>query len=139
MLEQHLRDAALEKVISHFVHNKGWVAEPETKCLKMLWEGLFFLFWHSDKSAYQRDAALKISALYTQIGEPNTNKSQSSLTKADLNLRQQKWFETFMFSCNKHWDKVDNFRIDKFLMLMRFQFAQVFQQLKINNYDKESV
>ena len=33
-----------------------------------------------------------------------------------------------------HWNKVDNFRIDKFLMLLRYMFCQVLSYLKSSNY-----
>lgn len=36
-----------------------------------------------------------------------------------------------------HWDKVDNYRIDKYLMFMRYQFNAVLQFLKTHNYLKE--
>jgi len=36
-----------------------------------------------------------------------------------------------------HWDKVDNFRIDKFLMFLRFQFNQVLAFMKQSNYEPE--
>jgi len=34
--------------------------------------------------------------------------------------RQKEWFEAFFYIANLHWDKVDNYRIDKFLMFLRF-------------------
>jgi hypothetical protein len=33
----------------------------------MLWEGLFFMFWHADKSVYQRDVSLKIAKIVTEL------------------------------------------------------------------------
>ena len=35
---------------------------------------------------------------------------------------KKQWFEGFLHIFNLHWDKVDNFRIDKYLMFLRFQF-----------------
>lgn len=35
------------------------------------------------------------------------------------------WFDQFLFIVNQHWDKVDNFRIDKFLMFLRFMFNEL--------------
>lgn len=42
------------------------------------------------------------------------------------------WFEQFLFIVNQHWDKVDNFRIDKFLLFLRFMFNQLLKFLKEN-------
>lgn len=41
-----------------------------------------------------------------------------------------------MYIFNKHWDKVDNFRIDKYLMLVRSIFSAVFTVLKTTGYKK---
>ena len=35
----------------------------------MLWEGLFFMFWHADKSLYQRDVSLKIAKILVDLGD----------------------------------------------------------------------
>lgn len=42
-----------------------------------------------------------------------------------------------MYVCNMHWDKVDNFRIDKYLMLLRMQLKEVLDMLKVAAYKKE--
>lgn len=45
----------------------------------------------------------------------------SQISKQSGAIQKQKaWFEAFLYIFNKHWDLVDNFRIDKFLMLVRF-------------------
>jgi hypothetical protein len=38
---------------------------------------------------------------------------------------------------NLHWDKVDNYRIDKYLMFLRFQLHEVLLFLKTNDYNEE--
>ena len=52
---------------------------------------------------------------------------------------KQKWFESFLYIFNLRWDKVDNFRIDKFLMLLRMMFSQVLSYLKSASYDSGSI
>jgi hypothetical protein len=37
----------------------------------MMWEGLFYMFWHSDKMVYQRETAVKIAALLTVLPPKN--------------------------------------------------------------------
>lgn len=34
------------------------------------------------------------------------------------------WIDAFLYIFTKHWNKVDNFRIDKFLMLIRMQIEE---------------
>lgn len=42
-----------------------------------------------------------------------------------------------MYIFNKHWNKVDNFRIDKYLLLIRRMFNAIISVLKNNKYDEE--
>lgn len=84
-------------------------------------------YWHSDKLPYQSELAQKIAKLFTLIGEK-------------LGLEKQKeWFEQFLYIFNLHWDKVDNYRIDKYLMFIRFQLHEVLHFLKKHDYAKETV
>jgi hypothetical protein len=53
--------------------------------------------------------------------------------------RQKAWFEAFLHIANLHWDKVDNYRIDKYLMFLRYQLHEVLQFLKEHSYDEEKV
>ena len=66
------------------------------------------MFWHADKSVYQRETSMKISKIMEQI--------------KDFQHKRQ-WFQAAIYILNKHWDKVDNFRIDKFLALLRHLFS----------------
>ena len=49
---------------------------------------------------------------------------------------KKQWFEGFTFIFNMHWNKVDNYRIDKYLSFLRFMFGQSLQFLKDNQYSK---
>lgn len=44
-------------------------------------------------------------------------------------MRKTEWFEQFLYIINKHWNRVDNFRIDKFLALIRFYFNALLEFL----------
>ena len=44
-----------------------------------------------------------------------------------------------MYIFNKHWDKVDNFRIDKYLMLVRATMNALFCELKEGKYAQEDL
>jgi len=82
------------------------------------------VFWHADKSVYQRETALKISKILEGIKSAE---------------RKQQWFQAGLYILNKHWDKVDNFRIDKFLALLRLLFAQVLTYVKEVHYGAAAV
>lgn len=53
--------------------------------------------------------------------------------------KKQQWFQAGLYILNKHWDKVDNFRIDKFLALLRHLFSQVLTYVKETQYDSATV
>lgn len=87
------------------------------------------MFWHSDKSVYQRDTSLKIAAILVNL----------SPEERQWSPRQKQWFESCLYIFNKHWDKVDNFRIDKYLMLVRNIFNAAFQIFKRTDYDQQDM
>ena len=66
------------------------------------------VIWHADKSVYQRECCAKIASI------------MDSLTDID---RKKEWFAQFMYIFNLNWDKLDNYRIDKYLMFLRFMFS----------------
>lgn len=88
---------------------------------------MYIDYWHSDKLAYQSEVAQKIAKLFTLIGEKHGIE------------KQKEWFEQFLYIFNLHWDKVDNYRIDKYLMFIRFQLHEVLHFLKKHEYDREKV
>jgi hypothetical protein len=45
---------------------------PRIKSLRMVWEGLFFMIWHSDKPHYQKECCEKISEIISGLN--NTTK-----------------------------------------------------------------
>jgi ribosomal RNA-processing protein 1 len=104
----------LEKLRTLLVNERVWFTDL-VKHSRMVWEGLFFMFWHADKDIYQRDVALKISALIGEI--------ESLPHWGD---KQKLWVESCFYILQMHWHKVDNFRINKFLMLIRFTVNQCF-------------
>ena len=72
------------------------------------------VFWHADKSQYQRETSIKISGIVGNI---------SGSTADEASERKKDWIEASLYIMNKHWHKVDNFRIDKFLALLRHMFS----------------
>lgn len=50
--------------------------------------------------------------------------------------QKMEWFDNFLYIFNSHWDRVDNYRIDKYLMFLRFMFSQALKFLKDGGYIK---
>ena len=55
----------------------------------------------------------------------------------EAETKRMLWFNAFIYIFNKHWNKIDNYRIDKYLMLLRFMIAENFKWLKSVGYDKK--
>jgi len=77
------------------------------------------VIWHSDKPVYQKECSEKIASVMSLFSSP---------------AHKQEWFENFIYIFNSHWDKVDNFRIDKYLMFLRFMMAQAMKFLQQEHY-----
>lgn len=71
---------------------------------------------------YQREAAVKIAALIKLLPPKNEDGSAHE----GLHPKQRQWIESMFYILNKHWERVDNFRIDKFLNLVRNLFNTLF-------------
>lgn len=80
------------------------------------------MIWHSDKLVYQKQCCEKIASIMSLLQTPQ---------------QKMEWFDNFLYIFNSHWDKVDNYRIDKYLMFLRFMFSQLLQFLKAQEYKKE--
>ena len=78
------------------------------------------MIWHSDKSLYQRECCEKIANIMDGLGDVE---------------RKKEWFTQFLYIFNLNWDKIDNYRIDKYLMFLRFQFKQLLKFLQKNQKD----
>jgi len=49
---------------------------------------------------------------------------EADIDDEEKETRQKQWIEAFLYIFCKHWNKVDNFRIDKFMMLVSLQLNQ---------------
>ena len=82
------------------------------------------MIWHSDKPQYQKECCEKISSIMENLQE---------------NGHKQEWFQAFIYVFNLHWNKVDNYRIDKFLMFLRMMFAQLVKYVKATSYSESAL
>lgn len=75
-----------------------------------LWKGLFFCMWMSDKPLTQEKLAESLASLL------------HSFDKKDVSIR---FYGAFLKIMGKEWFGIDQWRIDKFMMVMKV-FAAVF-------------
>lgn len=72
-----------------------------------------------------------MASLMSKIGK-NDEIDQQVATE-----RRKSFFDAALYILNKMWDKIDNFRIDKFLGLLRHLFSQALLLIKENDYAPE--
>ena len=76
------------------------------------------MFWHADKSLYQQKVANSIADLLRAFEDAE------GIDDEEKEARQKLWIEAFLYIFCKHWNKVDNFCIDNFMMLVSLQLNQ---------------
>lgn len=92
-------------------------------CLR-IWKGLFYSMWMSDKPIPQENLANKIAGLL------------SSFDQFEASLQ---FFGAFLKTMAQEWNGIDQWRIDKFMMLVRKVTREVLRVLQTNNWDNESI
>lgn len=117
--DKKVRDHAFEEV------NKWLLRNPDLTRLEMLkmWKGLYFAYWMSDKRPVQQELAVGIALLINRIPEKRT----------------VLWMEAFWQTMKVHWEKVDKHRVDKFMLLLRINLAEMFQVLRVKAWSTTSV
>lgn len=82
----------------------------ETEHLRKVFEGIYFNLWHADKPSYQEELSRQISQLIRLVPA-----LPDKLTFVRMLYR----------TISEHWDTIDGYRIEKFLMLVGFIHAEV--------------
>lgn len=90
------------------LENKELNLEPEY--LRKVFEGIYFCLWHADKPSYQEELSRQISQLLRLVPA-----LPDKLTFVRILYR----------TLSEHWDTIDGYRIEKFLMLVGFIHAEV--------------
>ena len=98
-----------------------WFEEDEVKNCKLVWQGLFYMMWHADKAVYQRETAAKIAGIIVLL---------------DIE-RVKVWVEACLSIYNYHFEEIDNFRMDKYLSLLRFNLNQLLRKI-VPNFEESA-
>lgn len=96
----HTRERALRSL-------ELWLAsssEVSPKDLRKVWKGLYFCFWHSDKTPVQQELAERLSKLVSNL-------KTDSVALA--------FWQTFLDTMAREWSSIDRLRLDKFMSLVR--------------------
>jgi len=110
--EQHIRDQAVDE-LEALIKDQGIAFEDME--LRKLFEGIFFCFWHSDKPKYQQSLTRKF-VNYTNLIEKEEDKVM--------------WVQYFFKCLCLHWDRLDHWRMNKYLLLIKSQLVVIFEHLK---------
>lgn len=92
-------------------------------CLR-IWKGLFYSMWMSDKPLPQENLAKKIASLVC------------SFDRIDSSLQ---FFATFLKTMALEWNGIDQWRIDKFLMLVRKVTRETLRIIQSNQWNNDAI
>ncbi|KAG9788845.1 hypothetical protein KCU88_g1659, partial [Aureobasidium melanogenum] len=129
--EPSVRRTCLKTIISHLTERAASSPLTSTQCLQ-LWRGLYVaLYMHDSKNALsvqqlaaELAATVKLMAAKDEVatgsaGDENSN-SKSSLSWLDT------WATAFWETICREWTTIDQWRMNKVLMLVRFFLRETF-------------
>ncbi|KAJ4779891.1 hypothetical protein LUZ62_064148 [Rhynchospora pubera] len=94
---------------------------PSPSSLLKIWKGLFFCFWHADKTLYQSSLATSIASLLS-----------SNAHAPDL---ASHFLHAGLLTLRREWGSIDHLRMDKFYLLVRRILNHTFLLLQSNSWD----
>ncbi|KFK26287.1 hypothetical protein AALP_AA8G228200 [Arabis alpina] len=116
--KQTIRDRSLRTVLRTWLPEQTEIADDD---MKKLWQGIFYCFWHADKSLYQSELVDRLSSALQSLPLP-------------LSLH---YFTVFLFTMRREWSRIDRLRLDKFYLLIRKFLHGFFTLLDSNSWDLE--
>ncbi|KGR08799.1 ribosomal RNA-processing protein 1 [Candida albicans P57072] len=114
------RDSALES-LKNFLGSKKDLSLLD---LKKIWKGLYFSMWYCDRSKAQERLAENLGKLYSET--------------VSVSLFPQ-FVLAFFDIISIEWPNIDQWRVDKYYLLIRRILRHNFKFLKQNNWDEELV
>lgn len=99
----------------------GFVTAFDSQNFMRLWKGLFYSMWMSDKPLPQEELAESIASLVHSFGRP------------EISIQ---YFSSFLKTMSIEWFGIDQWRIDKFMMLVRRSVRQMFVLLHKHNWNE---
>ncbi|KAJ9054976.1 hypothetical protein DSO57_1008862 [Entomophthora muscae] len=119
--EQQERVEAVEELVSFLTQYQDEVCNKEN--MMLVWKGVFYTFWMSDKPLFQQELADELAGHLLQLPIP-------------LALLH---FECFWSTLINEWSGIDIHRLDKFLLLQRRFVNAGLGLLQAHNWDTHVV
>ncbi|XP_065346916.1 ribosomal RNA processing protein 1 homolog A isoform X2 [Cloeon dipterum] len=117
--EVHMRDRALKR-LKRWIYGKTKDGPAFTKeDLMMLWRGLFYCMWNSDKPLVQEQLCEDMGSLVHCI-----------LNDKDVML----FIDGFLSTLRYEWTYIDNYRMDKYKMLVRRVLRQILVRVSSDDW-----
>lgn len=117
------RDAAFDS-LKKYLASKLTAGNLSLLEYEKLWKGLYYSMWFCDRPLPQQRLAEKLGELFSKVIP------QSQFTR---------FVEAFWVVMIKEWPSIDQWRIDKFYMLIRRVVRHCFIQLRSSNWDEKLV
>lgn len=121
--KRSVRENALA-TLKKFLSSKEKAKKMTITEFNKLWKGLFYTMWFCDKPRPQQRLANDLSKLFSEciVDEQFYN-----------------FVESFWTIMTKEWRELDKWRLDKFLMLMRYVIRECFVKLDSKDWDEKVV
>lgn len=110
------------KVLKQYLSSESHAESLNKLELEKLWKGLFYTMWFSDRPLPQKRLATKMSQLFSQC------------------IPEEKFpafVSAFWYIMSQEWSKVDKWRVDKYLLLMRYVVKECFEMLKRSKFEEK--
>ncbi|CAH2350516.1 ribosomal RNA-processing protein 1 [[Candida] railenensis] len=117
------RDAAFES-LKKYLSSKSNSKTLTLLDLEKLWRGLYFSMWFCDRPLPQQKLAEKLGELFSTVVPAN---------------QFNNFVEAFWVVMNIEWPNIDQWRIDKFYMLIRRVVRHCFIYLKNSNWEEQKI
>lgn len=118
-----VRENALS-TLKRFLSSKEKAVKLDTSELNKLWKGLFYTMWFCDRPRPQQRLANELAKLFSE-----------SIVEEQF----CKFVESFWTVMCKEWRELDKWRVDKFLMLMRYIVRECLVRLKESEWDADKI
>ncbi|KAK6205578.1 putative ribosome biogenesis protein [Scheffersomyces amazonensis] len=124
--DKKTRDGALESLRRYLAskstskHNKISLLDYEK-----LWKGLYFSMWYCDRAPAQERLSESLGKLYSENINDHSN----------FNLFVKAFFQIMILQ----WPSIDQWRIDKYYLLIRRVLRHNFKYLKSQNWDNKLI
>lgn len=111
-------------ILKKYISSESHTSKLSLLDFEKLWMGLYYTMWFSDRPLPQQRLCVKMASLFSE------SIPQKQFTK---------FVTAFWVIMAKEWTKIDRWRVDKYLLLIRYIVKACFERLKYEDYDEDFV